>query len=291
MGGRVGTDTFVILSGYFLVKSSRIKPQRLAAMTVKMCFYAVSVFLLLVLRDPKIISSKTRITAFLLDLNGNWWFIKTYLVLYILHPYINVMLNNLSREDYRKFLVTLWVCWCIFPTITGMRWEASDLTNFISIYCLAGYFRLWAEDFGSKKYIFFGFMFMMADLLTVIILDVAGLWIPVFGRNALYFRGMMRPFTSMSALCFLLGFRKLDMTYSKVINVIASATLGVYLLHENPFSTRFLWHGLFRVELYRYSNFLIVYSVFVVICMYIMCALVELLRSKIFKTLSRGRLS
>ena len=134
-------------------------------------------------------------------------------------------------------------------------------------------------------------MFMMSDFLIVLILDVAGLYIPAFGKNALHFMGIMRPFTTMSAMCFLLGFRKLGITYSKVINIIASATLGVYLLHENPFFKRFLWHGLFHVELYRDSNFLIVYFVFAVVSVHVMCTLAELLRQKIFRSLSRGRLS
>ena len=40
------------------------------------------------------------IRSFNISLSGGYWFIKSYIILYLLSPYINVMLNNINR-DYR----------------------------------------------------------------------------------------------------------------------------------------------------------------------------------------------
>ncbi len=97
---------------------------------------------------------------------------------------------------------------------------------------------------------------------------------------------MMRPFTIMAALCLLLGFRKLDIPHIKIINITASAVLGVYLLHENGFSKQFFWHTLLKFEQFRNSMYLIPYSIMAVFVVYALCTVIELARIKIFGVLA-----
>lgn len=179
----------------------------------------------------------------------------------------------------------------IIPTFLHTLFSGSRLVDFICLYSLAAYFRLWAKDFGDKNFILYGLLFIAGDILAFIALDIIGLKIPYFGEHAIGFAGMMKPFTLLSALCLFLGFRKIELPASKAVNVIASASFGVYLLHENIFSRWLMWHKVFRVASFQDSPYLIPYSLAVVLAVYFACAVIELARAKIFRTLSRGRLS
>ena len=281
MHGHFANDIFVLISGYFLVKSQEVRAAKVIGLPLKAFVYCLLVVGLLIF---------FKVPFTFRELYRQWWFIKTYFVLYLIHPYLNILLNNLTREEYKKMLIMLGLYWSLLPVFIRWSFESSNLINFIYLYSLAGYFNLHAKNFGDKKFVFYGILFMFLNLVTLIIFDVIGLKVSLFGERAQYFRGMMRPFTLLGALCFLLGFRNFSFK-SKLINVIAAATLGVYLLHENIFMSKWLWQTVFHTASFQDSPYLIPYTLGVVILVFAACVVIEIVRSKIFRIISRGKLS
>ncbi|MBQ4468883.1 MAG: hypothetical protein II917_01915, partial [Synergistaceae bacterium] len=106
-----------------------------------------------------------------------------------------------------------------------------------------------------------------------------------------YYSGMTRPVTILATVSFLVGFKHLNIKFNKLINIFASATFGVYLIHEHYMMRHFLWLNLFHNANFQDSPYLIPYSIFAVLLVYIFCTLIELTRSKIFRIISGGRLS
>ena len=99
-----------------------------------------------------------------------------------------------------------------------------------------------------------------------------------FGNHATFFYGMDKlPVLVISVLMFI-GFSKIDIGYKRAINIISSATFGVYLLHDDPYIRPFLWNIVFRNASYSDSNLLIPYSLAVIIIVFILCTIVELVR-------------
>ena len=250
MQGLIGNNIFVLISGYFLVKSPGVNFRRMFNLWTRIVFYALAVFALSVWAEGGF-SVKGLLKCLLPVTHRRWWFASTYFLMYLLHPYINVFLRAMSRDEYRKFLFTAGFYFSIIPLITKSEFGYSELSMFIYLYALAGYVRLWADDWGSRKYILFGIGLMGLNFLTALVLDVAGLKFSFAAKNSEYFLfggrpGMMRPLNILSALCMFVGFKKLNMPSSRTVNIVASATLGVYMLHENGFSVRFLWRETFR---------------------------------------------
>lgn len=296
MGGSLGNDIFVIISGYFLVNSSKLNFRRLFNLWIRLFFYSVVIYIVLLFSGMKTFDLKTAIEVLMPVIKEQWWFASTYFVLYLVHPYINILLHSFSRDNYKKFLASVLIYWCIIPTLTNSNFQSSQLLNFqlinfICIYSLGGYIRLWADDFGSKKFIWPGIAFILLNFLSVIVLDILGLKFTFLGQNAAYLCGMMRPFTLIASLCMLISFRHLDIKHNKIINVIASATFGVYLIHDSSFVRHFLWIDLFRNTSFQDSVYLIPYSIIVIFIVYISCTIIELIRSKVFRVLSGGKLS
>lgn len=76
----------------------------------------------------------------------------------------------------------------------------------------------------------------------------------------------------------LILFSKIDIGNIKWINIISSATFGVYLIHDNKLMRDFLWVKIFKNSTYIKSNQLILYSIIVILIVYILCTLIDLIR-------------
>ena len=62
------------------------------------------------------------------------------------------------------------------------------------------------------------------------------------------------------------------------MNLISSATFGVYLLHDNNFMRSFLWKKMLNGPALFNHIVLIPYSILVVVLVYSICTMIELLR-------------
>lgn len=288
MGGSLGNDIFVLISGYFLVKSSGVKILKIFKFWQKVFFYSVVIFAVFVFSGLEKFSWKEAISYSLPIVTGKWWFASTYIVLYLIHPYVNILLRSFSQEEYKKFLTLIFFLWSIIPTFLPTEFGANALINFISLYSLAGYFRLWGTGLGERKFIFYGFLFLLINFFSAVCLDFIGLKNSYVATRVLHFYAMMRPFTVLSTLCFLRGFRSLNIGHNKIINTFAAATFGVYLIHDNGLVRPFLWFRVFKNASFQDSPYLILYSIMVVIIVFAACTLIEIIRSKIFSFFSRN---
>ena len=97
-------------------------------------------------------------------------------------------------------------------------------------------------------------------------------------KDALRFYGTQSILTFLSALFSFLMFKNLKIGYHKWINVIASATFGVYLIHDHPIVRPFLWQTVFRNASYQDSLLIIPYSIGAACLVYIVCTMIDLLR-------------
>ena len=77
LGGQRGNDLFVIISGYFLVSSQKIKFGKLLNIIVPIAFYGVLIF---VLRGAY--GSEGFSLRLLAETVNYWWFVRMYIVTY-----------------------------------------------------------------------------------------------------------------------------------------------------------------------------------------------------------------
>ena len=73
------------------------------------------------------------------------------------------------------------------------------------------------------------------------------------------------------------------------VDRIASAALGVYLIHDHPIVRRWLWTMAFDGARFQSSLLLIPYSLAAAAIVYALCTALELLRKKAFAAVFRGK--
>ena len=70
----------------------------------------------------------------------------------------------------------------------------------------------------------------------------------------------------------------MNIKYNKVINRAASATFGVYLIHDCVLIRPILWNTIFRNSFFQDSIIIIPYSVLAVVIVYSICTGIDLCR-------------
>lgn len=281
-GGKLGVCIFILISGYFLVNNNNIKISKVIKLWIQILFYSIIIYLIFVIFGLEPFSIKETV-KYLLPISGfHWWFATTYLVLYLISPYLNILLHSMDKKTYQKMLFINTILWCLMPTFTGRFLDRSYLIPFIYLYLIAGYIRIWKDDIkiNYKKCFLMALFVIILTFSSVIVFDILGSKINYFYIHATHFYGMEKLTTILTALFIFLGFKNININknFTKVINTISSATFGVYLLHENRLLRSFIWINTFHINKFAHSNLLIPYSLLAIFTVYIICTLIELIR-------------
>ena len=145
MGGKIGVDIFVLISGYFLItnKAKLFDLKKVLKLWGQIFFYSVLIYLVFVIASDQPFEIKGLIKALFPISFERWWFASVYIILYILYPFINILLNSIDKKTYQVLLITLLIIWCILPTFTTKSFSGSNLAWFLTLYAVAGYVRLY----------------------------------------------------------------------------------------------------------------------------------------------------
>ena len=283
LGGKIGVDLFVLISGYFLISSNNVKIYKALRLWIQLFTYSVLLYVILVLIlkiEP--FNIKDLIKSFSPLVLDGWWFGRTYFVLYLLHSYINKFLLSLSKNQYKRYLALLLCMWCIIPTFTHHFLDCNTLLWFIVLYSLAGYYKLHGINVTCKAHIFIilSLVMILLTFLTAVLFDVIGTKISLLGNHSTWFYNMESLPVLLASVLLFIGFDKIQIKPSRIINTIASATFGVYLIHENRYVRPFLWTNLFNIASYSDSNVLIPYTLLLIVIVFIICTVIELIRKK-----------
>ena len=191
----------------------------------------------------------------------------------------------MDQSLYQKFLLILVACWSVIPTFTTSSYQGNPLLWFIVLYSISGYIRLFGLNsrFTAKHYRVFLPVCLLLTYASSVVFTLLGKKWSIFAAHATYFYGQEKLTTLSVALCLFMVFATLKMNYHRWINTVASATFGVYLIHDNEFVRDFLWLDLFKNSQYQESMLLIPYSIIVVAIVYIVCTLIDLLRQQIIE--------
>jgi len=279
MGGKIGVNLFVLISGYFLIGAPKIKTQKVLKLWLQIVTYAAVLFALFIAAGLETFGWR-KLEHTLLPISfTQWWFASTYFILYLLSPFLNKLLHALTRRDYQKLLVLLGMCWCVIPTILNVSLESSNLAWFAFLYAAAGYLRLHGNSrLSCRACLLLGAGMLLFIFLSSAAFAVLGTRREAFTRFITYFYGQQRLPAFLASLFLFLGFQKLNIRPSRAVNLVSSATFGVYLIHDSNYVRPFLWKTLFQNAAYAESPRLIPHSIAAIGLVFACCTLIELAR-------------
>ena len=285
MGGKIGVNIFILISGYFLVSAQSIKTSKIVKFWGQVFFYSMCTFVIFVASGLRPFGIEELIHHLFPIIFAQWWFPTLYFLLLLLAPYINRFLRTMDRLQYACFLVVLSIIWCIIPTFTEQMMQCNLLLCSIFVYSIGGYIKTFNVKVKSSSLKLIGLAIFTIGLTfsTVILFDYLGIKHSFFANRITTFYDMWDlPIIIISVLLFL-GFIKINIPYNKYINAISAATFGVYLIHENGYIRPIIWDSIFKTVSYSNSNMLIPYSLFVIVAIFAGCTIIEVARIQLIE--------
>lgn len=282
MGGKIGVNIFILISGYFLIedKGYSLNWKRLARFWGQVFFYSTTITLFCQFLGIGSVGISRIARAFFPIIFRYKWFASTYFVLYLMHPFLNKFLRNLNRKEHQVLLICLLICWCIIPTLTTRDFEGNNFLWFVCLYCVAAYIRVYGLNpkYESKHYFVMWIILSLLTYCTSLIFSVLSMIDDRFTPYISYFYGQEMLTVFLISISLYMAFTTLRMSYSKWINMIASTTFGIYLIHDHDILRTYLWQDFFKNASYQDSIIIIPYSIAVVIIVFLLCYALDLIR-------------
>ena len=160
LGGKTGVNIFVLITGVYA--GGKVKREKIFKLIGCTTIYSVLLTGMAVVLGCSSLSKKLLIKACLPWLFGNnYWFIVTYLELYILAPLMNKVIQSLDERTYKNYLVLFACLLYLLPAVIGRFIETNDfgynsLIWFVYLYFLGAYLGKYEflTKFGQYIYIY-----------------------------------------------------------------------------------------------------------------------------------------
>lgn len=217
-----------------------------------------------------------------------------YFLLYLLIPNINKYIENLSKEEYKKLLIKFGIILVIPYTIIYKStaysiietYPLSQLPIFTLIYLIGGYIKIYGisklEDIKKYKLIIFNILGYSAFILLL-----TGIQELEFKyNNSVRIENVLTQQPSILIVFFSItifySFKKMKFN-SKLINIISSTTLGIYLMQSHGLINIRLYTSLLQPYHYYKTPLIIVHAILSVIGIVIVGCIIDLLRQYIIE--------
>ena len=285
MGGKIGVDCLILITGYFLITST-FKYKKLLKLVLEVFFYSVLFMAIFYSRGMAPYSKKVVIESLFPLTYDMYWYATAYVVLYMLSPFINSFIRGLNGKSLVKLIILLVILWSVLPVLTyGQAPGYSNLGWFILLYLIGAYIKLYPNLYFNRRLINLAVALISFAVMvsSVILFNFKGITISFYADHATYLREMNMFPVLLCSVCLFLFFKNLKIGKNKWINTVAMSTFGVYLIHNNYFVGPYLWEKVFKNTLYLESPSLISHALSTVMIVFCGCTIVDQIRINLFE--------
>lgn len=231
-------NTFILISGYF---SIRPKAKSFFNLYFVCAFYVGVLYVIHLYATGSHLNRwvvyNTLMPFGLWKSSSNWWFIPNYLILYILSPMLNKIIDYISKREFQYFLLLQAIVVFYFGWYRNETWNEMgfNFINFVFLYFIGRYIALYVKP---SKFVANGGGALFWLLFGIIIGGIQ--WyasshaphIPTW----MWFNGQYNnPLCIAEAVGLFMCFKSMHIGYNRVINWWAASALPIYLLHNNKY--------------------------------------------------------
>ncbi|MCR4687282.1 MAG: acyltransferase [Lachnospiraceae bacterium] len=292
----ISVNVYVFISGYFLL-DSKFTFKKLFFIVAQVWFYSVGIFLLCYFTGgipAEDINIYSLIMMFLPVLGNHYWFATTYVLLMLVFPFLNTFIKAMDEKRHRRLIIILVIIFSLWVTVLPVtnpvvdKW-GMDLPWFVVLYFIASYMKKYPDRLKGKAW---GYLLAYALVSTTplifarVLIGINNRFGKLGGYSRLWYQYNVIPVVIMS-IAFFVFFLKIDIknkVIGNIINFVARATFGVYLIHEHLY-VRFRWTSLFDPKKYFDKPYWILRAIGIVIIMFVVCASIDIVRIYLFKLL------
>lgn len=223
-------DIFVLISGWFGIRPSK---KGLLNFLFQAFYFILGVYVVMVTSGLTHLSIKGITSCFLFIQDYDYWFVRSYLLLFIMSPILNSFVDSADKKTFRGVLIGFF----LFQTIYAWGYVAVNAfaggystISFMGLYLLARYAKIheptWADWSIAKDSMV---IISCAVGMSLISFATAYLGHPMSGK---FIDSYICPFVIVLSLYMVIMFSKFHLQ-SKIINWFAASCFAVYLFHTH----------------------------------------------------------
>ena len=272
-----GVDSFVLLSGYFLSSSFTLRVDRVFHIWIITFFYLLLIGCAAYFFFPETLSLFDVAKTLRPISGGNYWFIKCYIGMVFLSPFIAKVLNYLNKRTH--FLLIIIMLLLAFH-YTGFYFDSNNrLRLFVLLFIISAYIRRFDLPSFINKYAWYMLYSIWCIQVVLTVFEVH------LGRSETGFKGWATnndSLTIITSTLFFIGFKNLHFSkFKKPLEYISKYTFAVYLIHDNQYISNLLWNKWLHISLF--SPLYVLYLIFIPILIFTVCILCDIGRIYLFQ--------
>jgi hypothetical protein len=261
---------------------SSITLRKFLVLLLEVIFYKIIIYSIFLLTNYESLSLKGLYDALMPISSIADDFTSCFLLYYLLIPFVNVLVNNLSCRQH-TILVVLCVCFfSLMDQVPGFKFRFNYVGWFCVLHIIASYISFYHD---KVKILSSRGAYLVLIGFAIAVLRVL---VPALGRNVgLPFSGWIYKGISdsnaflavISSILLFIGFKNIHIEQSKIINTIASSTFGVLLIHANSDTMRrWLWGDICQNVEWFNSPWMPLHAIGCVLSIYVVCVIIDKVR-------------
>ena len=287
IGGSAANNIFMLITGYYMI-GSRVNYKKIVILLGELFFYSWVIAAVLFGTHIVPFSIKEAIRAAVPIWFGYNWYVCCYIIFCCFVPFLNKFLISIDQKTYLRLLLISLGIWSFAYTFKATTYLGTNFSidHFAIIYLLGGYIKLYGIKIGRIKNWWKVFFLLLSLLiLSVVALGLGGYLLKwdILIANAIYFSITTSILDVMVATALFLAVVNMRGFYSRIINIIASSVVGIYLIHHNPLLKQVFWDIVSPNVEYLNSLFLPLHMLLKVTAVFFFCLAVDQLRKLLFE--------
>lgn len=287
----VSVNCYILISGYFGLKS-KVKLKKVFELSLEVLFYSIIIYVILLKKNMIQFDFKELLVNFFPILTRQYWFMTSFIGLYLITPYLKLVIQRFTKQEYMRFLIVLFALLVVYYNLfffcdnlnfggaTGIVW-------FSYMYLWGMYFDKYGKIDYTKKH-------LKRYIICYILLISTRLpfWILyILTKNNIFIKGASifdSVYNSLGVTIFsfitfnmFLNIRiKPNRIKVSMINFLTRGSLAVYLIHDNKYIRNILWEKLNIRDCSWIKMIFILIGV--ILGIYVICSIIDWFRRKIF---------
>ena len=276
--GKMAINCFVLITGFFMCQK-KLKIKKVLQLYLEVKFYQIIMYIIMVAAGFTNFNVKgLLITVVSVLRSGNEGFVSAFLALYILIPFINILINNIKEKDH-LFIIVFFIILYTVPRSFLHGGTYSYMGWYFNVYLIGAYIKKYPKEWMKKTWL--NAVVSLISWGSIVLITA----LSIKKGSTLFYWLICEScdlFSIVIGLFIFLLFNNLKIPHSRVINVLAKTTFGILLIHiANDGIRDLLWNKIFAVS-YSYQVLslysLVLHSILSVIIVFIVCAIIDMLR-------------
>lgn len=232
-------NLFAAISGYLYAAKAKVRSRNLIGLLVNVEAYSVVFTIVLYVCSTNFLTDAKSILGSLFPMTtGAYWYLVCYIFVFLMIPWLNLLIRSMTRQQYTALLVVMYVLCCVVPTVGGRDYfvleEGYSALWLLFCYLVGGYIQVNKAFLAERIRRFWYPVIFWAIVVLICIAYLLVSWGVL--SEAVYFsfvgyNALLPIISAAAALLYFIGVNIESRKAQKLVRSLSDAAFDVYVIH------------------------------------------------------------